>query len=109
MDVHCTTCGEPWDTHHLMHDAIHDTRLLGEEILAWRELPSSERLNDRVRDQFMEAGWQFGRSLMNVIHCSACPAGAYPDLDKLHLKAELEEMLAGDEDGLAAEYTELNL
>jgi hypothetical protein len=109
MDVHCTTCGEPWDTHHLMHEAIHDTGLPDEEIRAWRELPSWERLNGRFRDGFLDAGWQFGRSLLNVTRCPACPAGAWPDCDKLHLKAELEEMLAGDDDGLIAEYTELDL
>jgi hypothetical protein len=47
--------------------------------------------------------------LLNVTRCPACPAGAWPDRDKLHLKAELEEMLAGDDDGLIAEYTELDL
>ena len=109
MDVHCTTCGEPWDTYHLTHDAIHDTQLPAEEILEWRRLPGTERLDGRFRDAFLDAGWHFGRSLLNVTRCPACPAGAYPDRDKLHLKAELEEMLAGDEDGLVAEYTDLNL
>jgi hypothetical protein len=46
---------------------------------------------------------------MNVIRCSACPAGALPDRDKLELKAELEAMLAGDDDGLAAHYEDLDL
>lgn len=109
MDVHCTTCGEPWDTYHLMHEAIYDTGIPAEEILEWRKLPASERLNDRIREEFMAAGWHFGRSLMNVIRCSACPAGAYPDQDKLELKAELESMLAGDDDGLAAHYEDLDL
>ena len=27
MDVHCTTCGEPWDVYHLWHDAIFETGL----------------------------------------------------------------------------------
>jgi hypothetical protein len=92
-----------------MHEAIHDTGIPAEEILEWRKLPASERLNDRIREEFMAAGWHFGRSLMNVIRCSACPAGAYPDQDKLELKAELEAMLAGDDDGLAAHYEDLDL
>ncbi len=25
MDVHCSTCGEPWDVYHLWHDAIFET------------------------------------------------------------------------------------
>ena len=27
MDVHCSTCGEPWDVYHLRHDAIYETGL----------------------------------------------------------------------------------
>ena len=109
MDVHCTTCGEPWDTYHLMHEAIHDTEIPTEEILEWRKLPSNQRLGDRIREEFVEAGWQFGGSLMNVIRCPACPAHSLPDQDKLELKAELEAMLAGDDDGLAAHYEDLDL
>ncbi len=109
MDVHCTTCGEPWDTYHLMHEAIHDTGIPAGEILKWRELPPAQKLSEPVRNEFMEAGWHFGRSLMNVIHCPACPQGALPDADTLHIKAELEEMLAGDEDGIAAHYEDLGL
>jgi hypothetical protein len=25
MDVHCATCGEPWDTYHIRHDAVYET------------------------------------------------------------------------------------
>lgn len=109
MDVHCSTCLEPWDTHHLTQEAIYDTDPSEEEALAWRKLPSDQRLPDPIRDQFLEAGWQFGRSLMNVIHCPACPMGALPDADILHLKAELEDMLPGDPGALAAQYEELGL
>ena len=109
MDVHCTTCGEAWDTYHLRNEAIYDTGLPTEEILEWRKLASNQRLSEKVRDEFMNAGWHFGDSLMNVTRCPACPAGAYPDRDKLELKAELERMLAGDDDGLAAQYEDLDL
>ena len=27
MDVHCSSCGEPWDVYHLRHDAIFETDL----------------------------------------------------------------------------------
>ena len=109
MDVHCTTCGEPWDTYHLMHEAICDTGIPMEEILAWRRRPSEQRLDERVRDELMEAGWHFGRSLMNVTRCPACPVGALPDPEKVLFKAELESMLVGDDDGLAAHYEDLEL
>ena len=35
MDVHCTTCGEPWDVHHLWQDAIHDTGLTADDTVAF--------------------------------------------------------------------------
>jgi hypothetical protein len=109
MEVHCTTCGEPWDTYHLTHEAICDTGIPMEEIVEWRKLPPEEKLASSVRQEFENAGWYFGRSLMNVTKCPACPPGALPDRDKLYMKAELEAMLAGDDDGLAAHYEDLGL
>jgi hypothetical protein len=38
-----------------------------------------------------------------------CPKEAQPDTAKLHIKAELEDLLAGDEDGLAATYEDHGL
>jgi hypothetical protein len=38
MDVHCTTCGEPWDDYHLMHEAIYWTGLDYAEAKAWSGL-----------------------------------------------------------------------
>ena len=35
MDVHCSTCFEPWDTYHLRHDEIYETSLSVEEAEAW--------------------------------------------------------------------------
>lgn len=52
---------------------------------------------------------QFGRTLLNVKRCTCCPPGAMPDPNKAYLKAELENMLAGNEDGLAAEFENLYL
>ena len=36
-----------------------------------------------------------------TFHCSACPKDAQPDSGKVLLKAEIEDLLARDEDGLA--------
>ena len=44
MDVHCTTCGEPWDVYHLRHDAIYETDLSHAEAKAWTELSPHLRL-----------------------------------------------------------------
>src|SRR5438105_4694452 len=102
MDVHCTTCNEPWDTHHLWHDAVWEVGLTEEQIEIWRTLPQSEKLNNFYRNQFRGAGWEFGRSVINVVRCPCCPKDAKPNPERFHAKAALENLLGEDEDCLAA-------
>ena len=109
MDVHCTTCSEPWDTYHLWHDLIHETGLTEEQVEIWRSLPQREKLNECYRKGFRAIGWEFGRSVINVIRCSCCPKGAKPNLDRLQTKAALEDLLGEDEDGLAATFEDYRL
>ena len=109
MDVHCSTCGEPWDVHHLWHEAIFETGLSQKEAEAWRSLPRAEKLSPHYRQEFIGAGWYFGQSVINVVHCPACPDGAKPDPLRLQTKAALEELMGDDEDGLAATYEDYNL
>jgi hypothetical protein len=109
MDVHCSTCGEPWDVDHLWHDAIFETDLSVEEAKAWRSLSPGQKLTKRYRDKFRAAGWEFGRSVINVIRCPGCPKNAKPDQDRLAVKAALEDVLGDDEDGLAAMFEDYGL
>jgi hypothetical protein len=109
MDVHCTTCAEPWDVYHLWHDAIFETGLSAEEAEAWRSLPRSEKLSPRYRAEFQAVGREFGNSVINVIHCPCCPKDAKPDPERAATKAALEELLGDDEDGLAATYEDYRL
>ena len=109
MDVHCTTCNEPWDVYHLRHDAIFETDLSHEEAESWRRLPLAERLSGRYREEFKAAGYEFGASIFNILHCPACPKGAKPDPDKAALKAGLVEILGDDEDGIAAMMEDMGL
>ena len=102
MDVHCTTCGEPWDVYHLRHDAIYDTDLDPAEAKAWTELSAPLRLSLRYREKFRAVGYEFGTSIMNVLRCPACPKSAKLDPDKAALKAGIVEILGDDEDGIAA-------
>jgi hypothetical protein len=102
MDVHCTTCGEPWDVYHLRHDAIFETDLSHAEAKSWTGLSQTLRLNQRYREKFRAAGYEFGASVMNVIRCPACPKHAKPDSDKAAFKATIVEMLGDDEDGIAS-------
>ena len=104
MDVHCSTCGEPWDIYHLRHDAIFETDLTHEEAESWRTLSPDLRLGERYREKFRAAGWEFGSSIMDVTRCPCCPKDAKPDPDKAALKAGLAEILGDDEDGLAATF-----
>ena len=109
MDVHCSTCGEPWDVYHVRHDAIFETHLSLEEAEAWRKLPTSKQLTANYREVFRGAGWEFGRSILNVIHCPCCPKDAKPDPQRLELKSALEDILGDDGDGLASTFEEHGL
>ena len=109
MDVHCSTCGEPWDTYHLWHDAIWETGLSEDEIRVWEKLPQGEKLAPAWRKEFESARYFFGRTVINVIRCPACPKDAQPDAERMQIKAEIEDLLAGDEDGLAATFEDHGL
>jgi hypothetical protein len=41
MDVHCSSCGEPWDVYHLRHEAIFETALDHTEAETWRSLTAA--------------------------------------------------------------------
>ena len=109
MDVHCSTCGEPWDVYHLWQDAIFETGLSHEEAEAWCRLPREQKLTDRYRQEFRSAGWEFGRGVVNVIRCPGCPKDAILNLERVQTKAALEELLGDDEDGLAATFEDYQL
>ena len=109
MDVHCSSCGEPWDVYHLRHDAIFDTGLPLEETEAWSALPFKQRLSARYRDKFKGAGWEFGASILDVTRCPACPPGARPDPEKAAMKEAIIEALGDDEDGIASTFEDYGL
>ncbi len=109
MDVYCSTCNEPWDTYHLQHDAIFETGLSHEEAETWRSLPRDQKLSEPYREEFRAVGWEFGRSIVNVIRCPACPKDAKPDPERVATKAALEELLGDDEDGLSATFEDHRL
>ena len=109
MDLHCSSCGEPWDVYHLRHDAIFETDLDPEEAEAWRRLSAQERLAPHYREKFKLAGWEFGQSIMNVVRCPCCPVDAKPDPERLATKRALEQLFGDDEDGLAATLEDYRL
>jgi hypothetical protein len=109
MDVHCSSCGEPWDVYHLRHEAIFETDLDHAEAKAWRELSPQLRLSKRYREKFKAAGYEFGASILDVMRCPCCPPGVKPDPDKAAMKAGLVEILGDDEDGIAATMEDFGL
>ena len=109
MDVHCSSCNEPWDAYHLRHDAIFETDLEQAEAQAWRSLRSSEQLSRRYRKKFEAAGYEFGGSILNVRRCPCCPKGTKPDPEKDPLKAAIVEMLGNDEDAIASTTEDFGL
>ena len=108
MDVHCSTCGEPWDVYHLRHDAIYDIAVK-EEVQAWEKLPFGARLSLAYRERFKKAGWQFGASILDVRYCPACPKDAKPDPEKMAMKSAIIEVLGSDEDGIASTFEDYGL
>jgi hypothetical protein len=109
MDVHCSSCGEPWDVYHLRHEVIFDTEIDPAEAENWHRLSPAERLSSRFREKFKAAGYEFGASILDVSHCPSCPKGAKPDPDDAALKAGLVELLGDDEDAIASMMEELGL
>ena len=107
MDVHCSSCGEPWDTFHLWQDAIHDTSLDGEEAQSWRTLPRDEQLSSRYRALFERADWCFGDSILEVRHCPCCSELAKRDFKTSEIKSAIVELYGDDEDAIAAVFEEL--
>lgn len=109
MDVHCTTCGEPWDVYHLRHEAIFETSLSHAEAKAWTALSPKLRLLDRYREKFRAIGFEFGGSIFNIMRCPACPRDVQPDPDKDALKAGIVEILGDDEDAIIAAFEDYRL
>lgn len=109
MDVHCSTCGEPWDVYHLWQEAIFETGLTAEAAEAWRSLRRADKLADPYREAFRAVGWEFGQGVINVIRCPCCPKDAQPNLARMETKAALEELMGDDEDGLAATFEDYRL
>ncbi len=109
MDVHCSTCDEPWDVDHLRFEAIHETDLSQAEAISWIELPGAQKFSERYREKFRAVGWEFGSTVINVIRCPCCPEDARADPETLDIKATLEDLLRDDEDGLAITFEDHQL
>ena len=109
MDVHCSSCNEPWDAYHLRHDAIFETDVKPTEAQVWRKMSFSQQLSRRYREKFKMAGYEFGASILNLLHCPCCPKDAKPDPERAALKASIEDLLGNDTDGIASTMEDFGL
>ena len=109
MDVHCSSCREPWDTCHLLCDAVFDTDLTENELESWQELPACEQLSARYREAFRVADWEFGASLLHVRRCPCCPEATRPDPDAEAKKIAIVELLGDDHDAVAGTFEDYGL
>lgn len=109
MDVHCSTCGEPWDSWHILHDAIYDTALTRHDCAAWDRLDRKEQLSPRYRAVFRDAGYEFGHTLMHILGCPACPRDAEASAERTAVKHAIEDMLGDDLDAIAATFNDHHL
>jgi hypothetical protein len=109
MDVHCSTCGEPWDTWHLQQDLIHETCASEKEVEVWLQLPVSERLSPIWRELFRAVGWEFGNSILDVCHCACCPEKGRINQGTAFAKSAIVDLLGDDEDAIAAAFEDFGL
>lgn len=109
MDVHCSTCGEPWETFHLLEELIYEA--CGEEQLTeiWLGIPVSERLSSSFRPMFQVLGWEFGDSILDVCHCACCPGDLHPNESLALTRSAIVEILGADTDAIAATFEEFGL
>lgn len=116
MDVHCSTCGEPWDIYHLQHDAVWETSIpQGDDeyqkylVDKWKGLSTDKKLTPEYREAFKESGYEFGNSMVNLVHCPSCPKDAKRDPDAEALRSEIENLLGDDTDGIASSFEDFGL
>ena len=106
MDVTCAKCREPWDTHHLMHDAVWETDLDEQVVKAhWKS-----KLTPLFEAAFNRLGWKFvAHRLLAIAQCPACKHE--PDTaaskEQAALRGTLAELLDGDMDGLGTHLEDL--
>lgn len=103
-DVKCNTCGEPWDTYHMRHDALHETGHPNPK--GWDGKLETVCGGMTAREWFKDDRWAFGNSVYDIRCCPCCPKGTKAEPNPL--RDELVGLMAGDDDGVAALLEDLN-
>lgn len=103
MDIQCPTCGEPWDSYHLLYDEIWETNLSRNAQEAFAE--GNGQL-DKITKPALEAlGWRFASSsVLSFTRCPICREGKeLPHAKALIAQRKvLAELLGDDLDGFTS-------
>ena len=104
MDIHCNRCREPWDSYHLVHEAVWDAvDDLGEEACQ----NFGGKLTPRIKAALKDHGWEFGMTVCNVKRCPCCPDDAEIDADRAAMANAVEEIMGDDLDGIISTMDDL--
>jgi hypothetical protein len=110
MDVFCASCGESWDTYHLLYDEVWEWDLPQAIAHDFHRNPRFSGPADPARIAAKRAGWEFaGATPLAILRCPGCPKREpLPDAKERSAVTRLAtQMLAGDEDGLIVELSDL--
>lgn len=109
MDIHCPSCGEPWDSYHMRYDEPHEW---GEPDYRTNDFINGgsrfDGPDDPMRKAAEASGWRFASN--SVLSLTACPSckGASILADAIERRARVAvaaEINGDDDDGLVADLS----
>lgn len=106
MDIHCPSCAEPWDRHHLQHDEVHEWGVSRQDAKDFETTGRFSGPKDRILKAAEAAGWKFASaSVFSFTSCPCCKRRApLDDADERRAGVSiLAQFLDGDPDALASE------
>lgn len=117
MDIYCATCQEPWESFHMLSDAVWDiwdgwddssSHLLVKRFLA----DPKKGLGPMLREDMADKGWVFGKTVICILECPCCHGQTDEDPEGVKARKEamleVEELMAGDLDGIISSLSRRN-
>jgi len=111
MDIHCPSCGEPYDRHHMHHDEPHEWGLSTYQVQHVLDTGRFTGPNDPALVAAQNEGWTFAsNSVLSFTTCPSCKGK--PVLKDAHARKQtvsiLSDFLDDDADGFATELADAN-
>lgn len=103
-EIPCPSCGEPWDPHHLKHDAVWETDLTDNAAKIYSD-EGCHPFTKEVRTALERDGWAFpsgASSILMFIRCPACRPDDRASSDAI-ARREALQILGDDVDAIQAE------